>query len=337
MKKITLEQFNVVIKFLRDEINKNVEIDSPTEIIKQWHIDMTTPLNKDVIKYAKAVERITQHIPVFYTACQYKDKNVIKTNSLLQQMNAYDILREKEDITEIWGMIEEANKLCSSYHDYVIVTAPTREQLQENIARHKNKKVDSNSSICDSFYASLVDLYSKIDKNIAIPETSQHKNEAFNSWKSHMQKIIHHNGTTFEYACNNKLRHLLSIPDSWGNHPELCNLMNNVDANIWSDLVALNSLCSVTAAIPVDMMSHIESCADKLATDIRNGKMSMENISFADISDMGQRVLSQCSPEDMSKLSENMAAILPALTNLQQGMQGMQSVTPNINLEMLKK
>ena len=63
----------------------------------------------------------------------------------------------------------------------------------------------------------------------------------------------------------------------------------------------------------------------------------MENISFADISDMGQQVLSQCSPEDMSKLSENMAAILPALTNLQQGMQGMQSVTPNINLEMLKK
>ena len=53
----------------------------------------------------------------------------------------------------------------------------------------------------------------------------------------------------------------------------------------------------------MNMMSQIESCADKLASDIKSGKMNMENLSFNDISNLGQSVLSQCSTEDMEQLS----------------------------------
>ena len=158
MKQLIIEQFKVVLRFLKDEINKEKNIDEKWLDIKQWHIDMTKPLDKTIIKYSKAVQRITNKIPVYYTACQYRDKHVITTNSFLNELDAYNILSKMEDVSHIWDIVDEANRLCASYHDYVIIVAPTREQLDENIKKNKQKKMD-NSSVCDSFYTSLRELY----------------------------------------------------------------------------------------------------------------------------------------------------------------------------------
>ena len=92
-----------------------------------------------------------------------------------------------------------------------------------------------------------------------------------------------------------------------------------VEDAAWDILQRIAALTAMDAAIPQDMMSGIESVANKLVMDLQQGKADLGSL---DVETIGQQVLSQVSQEDIASFANNMDKIIPALERMAPGMQG---------------
>ena len=91
----------------------------------------------------------------------------------------------------------------------------------------------------------------------------------------------------------------------------------------WEILTRLNDLSAVIGNIPSGMMTHIETMAAMLATDLQSASVDMSNI---DLARLGEQVLSKCTDQDMSHFADNLDNLMPVV---QSGMLNHPSLMKN--------
>ena len=118
-----------------------------TGILKQWHASMDAPINHKKAKYCKAVERIINSPPSCYVACEYKDADVIFDmikNDMFTELDVEIRYRSEafsvDDKNVFWGYIKELNRCALVVMGAQMQYVPTREEIQENIRRHKQQR-----------------------------------------------------------------------------------------------------------------------------------------------------------------------------------------------------
>lgn len=307
-KDLTLWCKNVIIGNKEEEENG----------IRNWYNAMMEPLKKT--KYSKAVERIIGCPPVVYHACVYKDHEALAISSssksltrlnISEKMNDANFSEENKAI--FWKYIEELNKNSSEYLGKQFPKVPTREEISENIK--KQKKHDSSSSqtqqssMLKGFCTSLSAFCEvRSCKDIFDLTNESEINNIYAKWTSVSKKEI--NGITVVELCK---RNDDDVIKSFTEEFPLINWELPMESSHWDLLNKLLSFCTVGDAIPSHMMGKIENMASKLADDILSGKADMSSM---DLKSIGEEVLSQCNPNDMSHFANNIDKILPAIGNL---------------------
>jgi len=286
--------------------------------IHNWYDAMMEPLKKT--KYSKAVERINGSPPVIYHACVYKDFEAISTSTSspsLTRLNISEKLTDpnfsEESRAVFWKYIDELNKNASEYTGKPFPKVPTRDEIAENIK--KQKKNDSSStqhqqpSMLKGFCTSL-SAFCEVRgcKNVFDLQNEEETSKIYTKWTEISKKEV--DGVSVFNLCKKNDTSVLKL---FVEDFPMINWELPMEENQWTLLNKLLSFCTVGDAIPSHMMGKIESMASRLADDIMSGKADMSSM---DLKSIGEEVLSQCNPNDMSHFANNIDKILPAITNL---------------------
>lgn len=279
------------------------------EMIQKWVDNMSIPLQRKKVQYAKAVQRITGDIATCYHACVYHDVDGFGCSSqskLLHDMEVTtkykDECMTEEDKTIFWKYIEKLNAAAYDATSTVIPRVPTREEIRENIESRTQKNENDQHSVGKAFMTSIAKLFDKhkSEENKNYEETSS--DEWINRWSEIGKREVNGQKISALVATKNKI-----AEDALKQEFHL----NEFDAEDWEIVQNLYSYATVGSAIPSRMMTRIEDLAGKLAEDIVSGKKDMSTV---DLNDIGQQVLSGCAPEDMQKFAGNLDELLPVIT-----------------------
>lgn len=298
------------------------------ELIARWHKNMQTPIKK--AKYLKPVERILHETPTCYVACAYRDIDAILGALDMEDNEDRKLLeRFRSDRTEeadrafFWKLVGALNRAALDYHDVEMQRVPSREEIQENITRHRQSKEvplgggSMTRALCDSL------------KEIAEVLVGQDVRGAI-AFRDYAQKVepadVQQAWTTMldqtpdmEAACSKAMCSTLSDM-KWSalpaEHADCLRRGFELEEHakvICGHLHQMNSFTRVRAHFPCAMMGTIENYALKLVDDLKRGKCQMDTINMEQI---GREVLAQCSTEDMSHLVSNIDKLMPALSGL---------------------
>lgn len=306
------------------EVDFDVESISSESFIDDWHSSFSSDLNAKKVKYAKPVSRIIGKNADVYIACEYRDMGALKDSmnfKLFDDIKVYHFYNLIEDIekkAEVWNMINSINSDIFQFYSMERKPAPSRQELQENIQKHKHQKLpmaqpSMHKAVQMSFIAiaeelELDDLKTTFE-NFTDEELARVCSELASS---NLNKIMENVETKSEEL--KQLRVFRISDDDWSAISRSI-LTNNA---VKSQLLQVVSFCSVQNNIPSAMMGKIENIAQQLAHDLSSGKTSFDKL---DLTKIGEDVLNDCDPADMNELANNISSLLPTLTNLKASME----------------
>ena len=288
------------------------------EAIEAWCVNMREPLKKGCAKYMKAVESITGAPACVYHAFAYRDVNAIDastTSDTLRRIQLTDKIRSDvftpETLATCWEYVDELNKTAheaveeGKYKDLPVV--PTRDQIQEDIARRRaGKSGISAPTVSSGVKESIVALFAAHGTTLDLSEE-----EIVRSIHDAASALVQER--TVADWCREKdgAKGFESLRSAaFGSIPwDGCELTDPQ----WDELNKAIGLCTMKANIPQPMMSGIETVANQLVKDMANGTMDLASL---DAEAIGQQVLSKVSPEEMETFAQNIDKILPALGGL---------------------
>ena len=306
-----------------------------SEEIKMWDAIMSVQINQKQAKYAKAVERILGEPATCYLACEYKDVDALFGSSQfsdgMKKMNIPEKYKSDTFTTEdralFWKFIQNLNQNALAFLNKEMQRAPSRDEIQENIRKHKqSKKIQTGPpSMVKAFHSSFVSFTDvlcdlKLESSAALKKYVQKTDpeQLLSQWTQMLG-----NNKEFAAKCTE-----VDIPwlvnTEWTAIPtEYRSLVATALSNeshshqLCGTLDQMNSFCSVRKHIPNGMMGQIESYAQKLAEDINSGKCDLSSINLQQI---GQDVLQNCDSDEMMAMADNIGNLLPTLQSLQKGM-----------------
>ena len=82
----------------------------------------------------------------------------------------------------------------------------------------------------------------------------------------------------------------------------------------WDMIMQIYTMCTMENAVPSKIMSQVENFAQKMTGDIMSGKGGFPDL--AALEKMSDDLMSNISSSDMSKLTESVDSLLPALQML---------------------
>ena len=293
--------------------------ESLTCAVDAWVAYLKTPLNEKKVKYAKAIERITNKPAVCMHALMYHDIDGLKVHVQGETSDLAEVILrwpesniDEDDKKELWKFAEKIANAGYDATEQQVPTVPTRREIQDNIKNRKKEAADDGTpSMQRAFFVHINTLAGIWGQDSVLQDDEQDVKQWMKRWASFTQE--EKNGVKNSARCAeedvdvlNELR--IAFPEF------KVPVKNAASPDVWIHVRQLNSFSAVVDNIPVGMMSHIESMASKLADDIVSGKANMNNLN---LSELGQHVLSQCKEEDMDKFADNIDTLLPALQQFQ--------------------
>lgn len=310
--------------------------------LTDWHSNMNTPLNSSV-KYSSAVKRILGKDGTIYHACQYKDLRAVMASAdgfeTLHALQPESKVEEKPDCAfQMWELIHQLNQYSLSYFD-TSLEVPTRDEIQANIRIHKASRAPSKPAMTRGFESTYELLVSHMKDASEDAGAADSGVVDISSHDMHgpLPRASHTSEGSFELAAkswshaikDHDLVHVCATEDAGAlkaipfSHSRTRSLFRNApddryDDTAWKLIGDLNSVSTVQAGIPPNMMNRIESTAHRIAGEIACGKTDLGNLNLAQL---GQSVLEGCDTSDIQQLASGMGSILPMLQSLQ-GMHG---------------
>lgn len=299
--------------------------------IEKWHLNMSKPINPKRAKYAKPVERILGEAPSCYLACQYKDIDALFGSVNIEGMSDLNIVEKyKSDVFStsdrslFWKFMQTLNQNALSFIEKDMQRLPSREEIQENIRKHKQTKEIQTGppSMVKAFHSSFIQFSEIICNTKTEKENAFRKyvsktdpNELLSKWTDMLT-----NNSDFCKKCNEADVEWLTEHASWEAvpiefHPLIKAGIGDPEKStqLCKLLEQMSSFSSVRKHIPTGMMGQIESYALRLAEDINNGKCDLNNINLQQI---GQDVLQNCDSNEMMAMADNIQDLIPTLQNL---------------------
>ena len=308
-----------------------------SEEILKWDTQMSRQINQKQAKYAKAVERILGEPATCYLACEYKDIDALFGSSSQEclfpkRMNIHEKYKSDtfsiEDRTLFWKFIQSLNQNALAFLNKEAQRAPSREEIQENIRKHKQaKEIQAGPpSMVKAFHSSFIafadvlcDLNLDSSSDFRKHVTKADPDDLLSNWS----QMLTANNELSAKCKEVDIEWLVSIAN-WAAIPvEYRALVTTAlsteekSQQLCGILDQMNSFCSVRKHIPNGMMGQIENYALKLAEDINSGKCDLNSINLQQI---GQDVLQNCDSGEMMQMADNIGHLLPTLQSLQKGM-----------------
>lgn len=277
------------------------------KLVDEWHALLSRPLPKG-IKYGKALQRILGHHPTLYLAVEYRDAAAFQDEEL-----AAAFCTPKG--AEAWRLLALCNRavLCALGVD--MDRLPSREEIQANIQSCKvQRKSNDASSVPHAFRTELLALAATIE-GTAGAELAKRAGETDEKTLCEEWGRMTAAHPSFVEDCKRRAAPPVAAwlafteVERAGIVESLC----EESAPAWVHVDQLNSFGNLASHIPTNIMSKIEGMASKLAGDLQSGAIAMDGL---DLQGIGEQVLRECDPNDLTALTQNLGAILPAISEL---------------------
>ena len=313
-------------------------------ISRQWNEYLLTPLNEDVVKYAKPVNRILgrqgqEDVCTIYHAFAYGDVDTLTgdRNPLSGYINLGEILSDPSfaDSREAtMRYLREINKAAYMCFSTKPPACPTRPEIAAEIQRHRSdsdavlpgqkKPITMNGTIREVLIQ-LAALSEKVggdpDVIASIRDDDCHR-DWVQEWHAVMQLQHGEGHATFYEACSQEAYDVLStVPIGCLLHKLEASTLTTTSeyaADSRALISQINVLAQVHGNMPGEMRNRIEEAAQRLAGQIMSGDACLSSL---DLSEIGNEVLEGCNPEDLSSLAENIGSLLPDLAGNMQLLQ----------------
>jgi hypothetical protein len=310
-------------------------------ILQSWKSYVYTPL--DDTKYSKPVNRILERagggVCCLFHAIAYGDVEaiVMHPNKAFDLLNLQDKLKDETfDASSRHATMQYIHKLSELVLDIYsipIPLVPSRDDIAQEIRAHKQLSKQQlvaqpqTGGLCQAISTlvqmaeqSELDSIKASDVATARELLTRSEQELLADWKATMQSLVgdrtveslivaadfdrldsHHMHGVCKVI---RLHELLADPKYGG---EVQTLIKHI-----------NLLVQIQSNVSSEMRNTIESTAQRIASEIMDGKMSFDSL---DVNAIGEEVLSQCQPEDLKSLAENLGTLLPLIQ--QSAMSGM--------------
>lgn len=276
-----------------------------TECTQEWLDAMNNPLEKKCAKYAKAVASITKNPACVYHAMAYRDLQAVEVSSqYFSQLNLLAKTKElrKPDVDIFWQYVDELNKNAYEGMRLSRPEVPSPEDIRENIQRRKG-----SSPSGPVLTSGMDDLWSKLceKRKVTCTETIESVSKKLNELS-----LLDQNGKSMAELV--KTRDVNAYEKIFCVFPYLKKGETFLDEE-WDIFEKCMSMATMQSNIPTNMMQGIETVANDLISGLNKGTVDLSKLNVEEI---GQRVLSGVSQEEMNEFARNMDKILPAMQKM---------------------
>lgn len=299
-------------------------------LLQKWIEHLDRPLSQSV-PYAAPLDRLLQNQNPpqrgsYYHAYAYNDVTTAFGDghptteyiNLLEKLD--DPTFDVESRNAAMKYLRALNDAVYGCHNLIPPMCPTREELQEEINRHK--KLPKSGELSGALLTSLRSIaeearsagYGKSDTvDAAIAQDPQR------DWVVEWNDAMCGGGAQTLYdACSaQQFDKLIAAPAGLIQDLGVAALMADPDEDrrrrCQQIIGHINVLIRVHVQVPDQMRERLESAASRFAAQIIDGKMSMASL---DLTQIGQGVLEGCDSDDLSALADNIGSLLPMLANM---------------------
>ena len=296
------------------------------EQVEAFHATMSDECPA-LVSYSKAFSRMQGRPITLYDVTRYRDvEAMIKSGLYAGPLEALGAtITEKEirvvcrrNADALWDCLDalcNAAYACATPSTYGTPSIPSAEAIAKNIKETKGRKKSAEATgptvdqaRCDTLVKAIKNVFVAGGK----PEPAVDP-----SFIARLDSGLA--STAAGGSAYGELAVAKSV-EEFSQCPPLVDLglptLDDATRNAWAELADAcgksHSLTQMQRSIPKNMMATIEKQAAALASGIGpDGDLSQ-----LDLSSIGESVLSQCSPEDLTQLAGNMGDILPKISGL---------------------
>lgn len=308
--------------------------DFMNEILTDWLEHLSTPLAG--AKYKKPVARLMLAAGESSRVCVHHAVAYGDVDTLMQYPNKmFEMLHLNEKIRDPQfspgSRAETLRYICRlSNIVYLILDkpkplVPSREQIAEEIARHKASKqqlqpVQTQHNDA-AFFTALLGLVDACEHQggdatrlaLVRKRIESEPDAVLAEWMQTMQTPVQGRSLEeflqaghFDRLGEFPLTGICADMDLHG----VLTAQHEDTAKIISMVLQSNVLFRIHQSVPTQMRNCIEGTAQRIAAEILNGNTSFDDL---DLSAIGQEVMGQCQAEDLSSLADNLGSLLPML------------------------
>tara|TARA_B100000886_G_scaffold328224_1_gene276415 strand:- start:1571 stop:2662 length:1092 start_codon:yes stop_codon:yes gene_type:complete len=296
------------------------------EQVEAFHTTMSDEC-PTLVSYSKAFSRMQGRPITLYDVTRYRDvEAMIKSGLYAGPLEALGAtITEKEirvvcrrNADALWDCLDalcNAAYACATLSTYGTPSIPTAESIAENIKQTKERKKTPDVSGPTVDQARCETLVTAI-KNVFVaggePEPTVEAGSIATLDKG-LASMASEGSVYGDLAVQKDIQRFSQCPAlvKMGLPP-----LDDSTLAAWTELADAcgksHSLTQMQRSIPKNMMATIEKQAAALAS----GMGPDGDLSQLDLSTIGESVLSQCSPEDLTQLAGNMGDILPKISGL---------------------
>ena len=334
-------------------------------LIDGWHKYVETPLPD--AKYSKPLNRILNRGgdtkgTRLYHALAYGDTAVAfqYPNGVFDKIGLEAKLSDPNFSADrraaVLGSIHALHGLIYCLQGGTPPTVPSREELAEEIRTQKAKKKskvgqtgktqqtgsekasqpgEKGQGGFAQGFTQLVEIGMRhgkledVEGRALIQEIETSERDMFLEWDAAMKQTTTDDGISiYDLLCQERYSELPAFTDGICTQvPLQALLLEDSSRKETKELVEhINILTRVQSQVPKELRCRIERVAERIATDIAQGSMSMADIDLAKI---GEDVLQDCEPEDLTALAGGISSLLPMVAKMQQ------NLPPNVDPMML--
>jgi len=264
--------------------------------VAAWLQHVESQLVKGRAKYRTAVTSIVKEPASVYHAIRYRD--VVAMEEASEFWAKVDCRACAKASPLFWEYLDELTEEAYTMSRKAPPKVPTSDEIARDIAERKSGKGGRSGGGEAVLGLGAYDIMCGMcaTRKVAPPEA-----ESFNQT---IAGLLSSGCVTID-ACRRR--------ECGGAIVDAFPQLNPIAEAEWEGVAKILSLSTMESAIPNDMMKGIESVASQLVKDISAGKATLDSLNVEDI---GQRVLSGVSTQDMEAFTKNIDKIIPAIQNM---------------------
>lgn len=321
-----VDEIEDMIMYIQNVVSNNDSLKK--EGLEVWVENMEERLDTKKVKYAKALDRILTaeesatpvNFGAVYHCAQYKDLDGLvkcSTSKVVERMNLPEHSRNwgEEKMSTMWKYVHELNRCAFEGCERVQPRVPSRDEIQKSIKSKKQDNTAANLSMSRAFIIAYNALYESVNgEAIKVDDdTAQKKKEAI------MARLKEESSSGTDVGSVLGGRDVAARSLAAKLMPDI-NIYSSTELrdSDWDMIMQIYTMCTMENAVPSKIMSQVEHFAQKMTGDIMSGKGGFPDLTT--LEKMSDDLMSNLSTADMSKLTDSMDSLLPALQMLK-GMQ----------------
>ena len=278
-----------------DEVLAAPDTAARTQCVQDWLRAVERPLVKGNAKYRNAVGSILSEAASVYHAIKYRDALAMEEADPFWSRLKCTASTAASPL--VWDYLDEMTEEAYAAARRTPPRVPTSEEIAGDIAarRARGGRPPTGEAVLGNGAHDIMCGLCRA-RGAEAPDA-----EAFHRA---LDELVHTHGVTGD-ACRRRECGAAVVRV----FPALSPL-NETD---WEGVTKMVALSTMERAIPGNMMRGIESVASQLVQDITAGRASMDALNIEDI---GQRVLSGVSTQDVESFTQNIDKIIPAINSM---------------------